>query len=122
MKTTSLYLAYAGSGKTWCGLKYGNVKDFDEMPYKWVFNEYGAKLPIEKQKAYPHRTKNPDYPRNYLRAIKDSLNFYDVVLVPLDLDSLKLIMGAGIMPTLVYPPPHRRKQRRIFAKVQKSRQ
>lgn len=60
--------AFPGCGKTILGIKYKNVIDLESSLYKYFFDANITKREIEARKATP-REKNPEYPKNYVKAI-----------------------------------------------------
>ena len=70
---------FAGIGKTTLGKKYKNVIDLDAAEY--VYDDRDLQhLSIEQRKGM-NRKPNPDWPDNYINAIKEALNIYDIILV-----------------------------------------
>ena len=71
--------AFPGVGKTTLNKKYENIIDLESSIYKYLFDKEVSELEIEARKALP-REKNPEYPNNYLKAIKEATKQYDIVL------------------------------------------
>lgn len=71
--------AFPGCGKTILGIKYKNVIDLESSLYKYFFDANITKREIEARKATP-REKNPEYPKNYVKAIQEATKKYDIVL------------------------------------------
>ena len=71
---------FGGVGKTYLAKKYKNVIDLESSPYKYDYSD----KPItnyEKLKGMPNRKLNSDYPLNYIQAIKEATEKYDIVCV-----------------------------------------
>ncbi len=88
MKKGVIIAGFAGIGKTFCGARYRNCIDLESSPYKYIYDR-GSRIQIEKMKGAPNRILNPDYPQNYINAIKEAVSKYDVVFVqlqPLDIN------------------------------------
>ena len=79
-KTKKIIIAgFSGIGKTTVGKKYENVIDLDASQY--VYDEKDLlNIDIEKRKG-EYRKPNPNWPGNYIDAIKTAMNSYDVILV-----------------------------------------
>lgn len=94
--------AFAGLGKTTVGKKYPNVCDLQSSPYR--FNYAAIKREdYEKIKNSPLRTKNPEWPNNYLQAVIKAMKKYEVVLVPSNLDVRELLLDNNIPFLFVLP-------------------
>lgn len=71
---------FGGVGKTTLAKKYRNVIDLESGPYKYDY----ANIPqnqFEILKGKMGRTRNPEYPGNYVNAILDAIEKYDIVCV-----------------------------------------
>jgi len=94
--------AYAGCGKSvFAEMNPESAVDLFCMPYKYYLEEsvnYG-----EKGKANPDNAMRPEYPDNYVLAIKDAMSNYKYVLIPSDYWVLRLLEKERIPYTLVYP-------------------
>ena len=71
---------FGGVGKTYLAKKYKNVIDLESSPYKYIYHDINKK-DYEALKGKPNRIPNPDYPQNYVSAIKNAVKKYDVVCV-----------------------------------------
>ena len=81
-------------GKTYCTNKVGiDAVDSDSSQFSWVEKD-GKKV------------RNPDFPRNYIEHIKDTINKHEYVFVSSHQEVRDALEKAGIPFTLVYP--HRR--------------
>lgn len=71
---------FGGVGKTYLAKKYKNVIDLESSPYKYDYSNI-APSNHEQLKGSPFRKLNPDYPLNYINAIKIAATKYDIVCV-----------------------------------------
>ena len=102
MKSGKVISVFAGLGKTTVGNKYSNVCDLQSSPYRCDYSLID-KNDYEKEKCNPKRTPNPEWPNNYLSAIKEALKKYDIVLVPSSLDVRELLINNNIDFLFVLP-------------------
>ena len=72
--------AFAGTGKTHIGDKYENAIDLDLGSFRWIYDGPES-LPYEQRKAMRVFSQNPDWPQNYIDAITESIDKFDLVLV-----------------------------------------
>ena len=76
---------FGGVGKTTLARKYKNVLDLESTPYKYFFPNYDSLGTDVKEgmkgKGSVKKTLNPDFPKNYVNAIKDNMDKYDYILV-----------------------------------------
>ena len=93
---------FAGLGKTYVGSKYSNVCDLQSSPYRYDYSKID-KNDYEKKKNDLSRIVNPLWPNNYLDAIIDAREKYDVVLVPSNLDIRELLISNHIDFYFVLP-------------------
>ena len=71
---------FGGVGKTYLAKKYKNVIDLESSPFKYDYSNV-ENSDYEKLKGLPHRTPRKDYPENYIKAIKEAQEIYDIVCV-----------------------------------------
>lgn len=72
-------VGFGGVGKTELAKKYKNVVDLESILWKWNY-DVDIRNNIEKYKSYANRTKNENFPENYIQEIKKNLLKYDIVL------------------------------------------
>ena len=81
MNTYGIVIAgFAGIGKTTLAKKYKNVIDVESSPYKWDYSNIDTSN-LESLKGTTNRTRNINFPNNYILAIKNAQKQYDIVLV-----------------------------------------
>jgi len=83
MKTSQksiIISGFGGVGKTMLAKKYKNVIDLESSPYKYFYDNIN-KNDYEKFKGMKGRKLNPNYPENYVEAIKEATKSYDIVCV-----------------------------------------
>ena len=93
---------FAGLGKTTVGSKYDNICDLQSSPYRCDYSKIELK-DYEKMKYDKSRVLNPDWPENYLKAINEAINKYDLVLVPSSEDVRQLLIENNIDFLFVLP-------------------
>ena len=93
---------FAGLGKTTVGNKYPNVCDLQSSPFRCDYSNI-KKEDYEKMKYDNSRIINPDWPNNYLKAILDAKEKYELVLVPSSLDVRNLLIDNNIDFLFVLP-------------------
>lgn len=94
--------AFPGVGKTTLNKKYENIIDLESSIYKYLFDKEVSELEIEARKALP-REKNPEYPNNYLKAIKEATKQYDIVLTSCGPDIRNGLKKEKMDFIIVYP-------------------
>lgn len=72
---------FGGVGKTTLAKKDKNVLDLESNPYKYCFGNYaGADPEVMKGHGVTGKRPNPDFPGNYIAAIKYNMDKYDYIL------------------------------------------
>lgn len=91
---TSIYSVFPACGKTYCyehqedyGLK---IHDSDSSEFSWIRTK-GAK------------ERNPDFPNNYIKHIKENIGKYDYIFVSSHASVREALDEYGIQFTVVYP-------------------
>jgi hypothetical protein len=108
MKTNSpiIIAAHAGTGKTTFAKEHPHIAvDLVCMPYKYILPNEFDESDSESCKANPDNELNPEYPQNYVDAIKSALNDGEkkFILIPPESRILKLLEKDGIPYVLCYP-------------------
>ena len=94
--------AYAGTGKTTAAKLYPKtVVDFVCMPYKYQLEQNGDT--DESCKANPGNVMRAEWPDNYVSAIKSATTESTILLVPTDMNVLRLLKLESIPYFLCYP-------------------
>lgn len=92
---------FSGIGKSTLARKYKNVIDLDASEF--VYDDTGLEnLNIEQRKGLK-RKSNPNWPKNYIDAIKKEVENYDIVLVWERPDILMEYKRNNIDFSLCYP-------------------
>ena len=89
--------AFAGTGKSFLGEKYPNTIDLDLGSFRWVYDDCET-IPYEQRKAMRVFQQNPDWPENYINAILDAKQKYDLVLVS-NTPEITHLIDHSFMPT-----------------------
>lgn len=76
---------FGGIGKTMLAKKYKNVVDLESSPYKYFYDDVQDSS-YESLKGNPERKRRTDYPQNYISAIKEAANKYDIVCIRANAD------------------------------------
>ncbi|MBQ7660024.1 MAG: hypothetical protein IJS26_04740 [Alphaproteobacteria bacterium] len=79
---TKIIAGFGGVGKTMLAKKYKNVLDLESTPYKYLIENY-EKYDAEavKGQSIAKKELNPDFPHNYVAAVKENIGKYDYILV-----------------------------------------
>lgn len=98
-----LIAGFGGIGKTTLAKKYDNVLDLESSNFKYILDEELNKLNVEERKGLKTRKLNKDFPSNYYNAIIESLEKYDLVLISMHNEIVKLLRENKIDYIVVYP-------------------
>lgn len=102
MNNIKVISVFAGLGKTTVSKKYPNVCDLRSSTYRCDYSNIKEE-DYEKMKCVKTRIPNPNWPNNYLEAIKDVMKKYDLILVPSNLDIRNLLLENHIPFMFVLP-------------------
>lgn len=95
-------------GKTYFYKKYPKLsEDIEVGPYR---HKYDSNISDELQKGLPGRSKNTDYPNNYIKAIGKKFNKKSLLFIVLSEEILSILDRMGIMYDIVYPRKNMRTQ------------
>jgi len=100
--SATVICGYGGVGKTELAKKYKNVVDLESIFWKWNYHENIA-TNIEHYKIYKYREANTNFPYNYINAIKENINKYDIVLVAYSDTIIQSLKENNIDFLLCYP-------------------
>lgn len=100
--SATVICGYGGVGKTELAKKYSNVVDLESIFWKWNYHE-DISNNVEHYKIYNDREENINYPYNYIDAIKESINKYDIVLVAYSDTIIQSLKDNHIDFLLCYP-------------------
>lgn len=99
-KTTFVISAFPGCGKSYCFNHYNGedlkILDSDSSQFSWIKDENGNNT----------KERNPEFPDNYIRHIKENIGKVDIIFV----SSHKIVRDAllenNIRTILIYPYKH----------------
>lgn len=101
---TKIFSVFPACGKTWLcehqeqfGLK---ILDSDSSKFSWLYvdtDEFGE--PLEGYR----RVRNPDFPANYIKHIKENMGKYDYIFVSSHASVREALEAEDIDFTIVYP-------------------
>ena len=100
--SAKVFSVFAGLGKTYVGEKYPNVLDLESSPFRYDYTNV-KKEDYEKIKEKPNRKINPNWPNNFIDAIKEASNKYDIILVSPSPDIRELLEQNDIDYTFILP-------------------
>lgn len=92
---------FGGVGKTELAKKYENVIDLESIFWKWQYNEKYTN--IEEYKSCKNKIPNPDFPQNYIEAIKENQKKYDIVLTAYNTIIYEALKENKVSFLLCYP-------------------
>ena len=92
MKDTKVIAAFPACGKTYCFDRNEDyiILDSDSSKFSWITSN-GAK------------TRNPDFPKNYIEHIKENIGKVDYIFVSTHEEVRNALAEAGIDYILVFP-------------------
>lgn len=100
--SAKVFSVFAGLGKTYVGKKYSNVLDLQSSPCRYDYTNV-KKEDYERIKEIPNRKVNPNWPNNFIDAIKEASNKYDIILVSSSPDIRELLEQNDIDYTFILP-------------------
>ena len=92
-KITVVISAFPACGKSWLfnHFKGKKILDSDSSKFSWIEDKNGEK------------TRNPDFPANYIDHIRSNIGSADIILVSSHLEVRQALKNAGISYVTVYP-------------------
>ena len=100
--SAKVFSVFARLGKTYVGKKYPNVLDLQSSPCRYDYTNV-RKEDYEKIKEKPNRKVNSNWPNNFIDAIKEASNKYDIILVSSSPDIRELLEQNDIDYTFILP-------------------
>lgn len=94
--------AFTGLGKTYLSKNYNNIIDHDITKYKQNYN-LKQRENFEALKTLENRTKNNDFPKNWLTDLKKLLFTENIILFPADEEIRELLIKEKIDFTFIIP-------------------
>lgn len=96
---------FAGIGKTTVEKKYpGRVIDMESSDFKWIYGDVQTENMLkEARKGVLNKRVNPEWPANYVEAIKNVAENFDVILISQQDDVRALLDENQIEYLLVFP-------------------
>lgn len=95
-KDTFVISAFPACGKSYCFRNHQNIYtmlDSDSSEFSWVKDENGNNTKV----------RNPDFPMNYIKHIKENIGKVDVIFVSSHEAVRKALYDNGIKVIIVYP-------------------
>ena len=104
-KRTEIYSVFPACGKTWLyehQEEYGlRILDSDSSEFSWI--EYPVPSKDGEIGNETIKLRNPDFPNNYIKYIKENIGKYDYIFVSSHASVRKELDKEGINFTIVYP-------------------
>jgi len=97
-----LLLVLAGVGKSHLDQRYDNVIDVESSYYNYLLTKEQLAMDIEHIKG-TKRVTNPEFPKNYVKAIKEALNKYDIVTAALSVKVANALGEEKMDYMVIYP-------------------
>ena len=96
-KETIVIAAFPGTGKSYCTKneadKFNGVLDSDSSNYSWIKDSEGNNT----------TERNPEFPNNYIKHIKDNIGKVEVIFVSSHKEVREALEREGIEYVLIYP-------------------
>ena len=94
---------FAGIGKTTFCKKFKNSIDLESSDFHWIYEEDALNMDKEKRKGTTKKMLNPEWPKNYVKAIQEKTKESDFVFICQDKDVRNLLDEKSIRYFLAYP-------------------
>lgn len=99
-----IFVAYAGTGKSFSAEKLDEVLDMAIVPYKYKFpKDYGAERFSECDKGCVEYPFDENYPEKYVTDILKNRENYNHILIPSDNRVMNILDAKNIEYVLCYP-------------------
>lgn len=96
MRKSIVICGFPGIGKTCAASNRSNILDAESSAFSWIWN---VDIP-EKG-----RERNPDFPGNYIKYIKENMEKYDVILASSHQAVREALKAEGVQFVIVAPLP-----------------
>ena len=94
---------FAGIGKSTLAKVACNIVDLESSEYKWKYTIDTSEMTVEERKGITERVQDPEWPMNYIQAIKEESENYDYILLCMDKPVRDLLVKEGIEFALAFP-------------------
>lgn len=95
---------FAGIGKTYFAKNNPDISiDLESSNFKWIFDGSIENVDTEGRKGLTNKTFNPEWPLNYIQAIKDANAKYDFVFISMDKDVREILKNENFRYFVAFP-------------------
>ncbi|MDR0462183.1 MAG: tRNA uridine-5-carboxymethylaminomethyl(34) synthesis enzyme MnmG [Christensenellaceae bacterium] len=115
---THIFAGIAGIGKTMLAKKYKNVLDLESSSFKYDYSHL-KDYDSEKLKGDPSRKLNPNFPENYITAIKDGIGKYDYIFIWANDEVFSEYEKNGIDYKIIRPTPSAEIEQEYYQRFRK---
>lgn len=97
MKNTIVISAFPACGKS------NKVKNYNGKPYNMIDSDSSNFSWVKDKDGNNTKTRNPEFPNNYIKHIKENIGKIDVIFVSSHKEVRKALRDNGIKYFMVYP-------------------
>lgn len=95
---------FAGIGKTTIVDKYqGRIIDLESSDFKWIYEDDATAMLKEERKGVANRKLNPEWPKNYMKAILEATEKFEFILIAQGKDIRNLLEENEIEYFITFP-------------------
>lgn len=95
---------FAGIGKTTFTSMHSDIAiDLESSNFKWIFDESIKDINVEERKGLTEKVPNPEWPMNYIKAIKEASKKYAYVFICMDADIREILRQENIRYFVAFP-------------------